>query len=536
MGGKGGADPEPTASPAGSGPVEWVPRFNPWLIAISVMLATFMEVLDTAVANVSLPHIAGSLSATPEEATWVLTSYLVSNAIVLPMTAWLGSQFGRKRFLIACIVVFTLASALCGAATSLGMLVMARILQGAGGGALQPIAQAVLMESFPPARRGTAMAAFAMGVIVAPILGPTLGGWITDNYSWRWVFYINLPVGAVAILMTHAFIEDPPYIRAARQRRVDYLGFGLMVAFLGTLQLVLDRGQEVDWFAAPWVRWCALISAAGFAAFVARELATDAPLVNLRVLADRNFAIGTALITVLGVVLYGTTALLPLFLQTLLGYPALQSGLAVSPRGLGALTASILVGRLIGRIDSRLLIGAGFGLAAGSGLVYSRMNLDIAQRDVVWTSVMNGFAGPLIFVPLTTTAMGTLGREQMGQGTGIFNLMRNIGASVGIAAVTTLLTRGTQAHQARLVTHLTPYDPAYQRWLEDARARLTPQVGSAAAESAALGLLYRTLVKQATLLSFLDCFRMLAVMAMACLPLVLLFRRVRARPTPAVVD
>ncbi len=249
---------------AGRGPrVEWVPRFNPWLIAISVMLATFMEVLDTAVANVSLPHIAGSLSATPEEATWVLTSYLVSNAIVLPMTAWLGSRFGRKRFLVACIVVFTVASALCGAATSLGMLVVARILQGAGGGALQPIAQAVLMESFPPARRGTAMAAFAMGVIVAPILGPTLGGWITDNYSWRWVFYINLPVGAVAILMVQAFIEDPPYIRAARQRRVDYLGFGFMVVFLGTLQLVLDKGQEVDWFAAPWVRWCALISVGG---------------------------------------------------------------------------------------------------------------------------------------------------------------------------------------------------------------------------------------------------------------------------------
>jgi DHA2 family multidrug resistance protein len=284
------------------------------------------------------------------------------------------------------------------------------------------------------------------------------------------------------------------------------------------------------------VRWCALISAAGFVAFIVRELTTDAPIVNLRVLANRNFAIGTALITVLGVVLYGTTALLPLFLQTLLGYPALQSGLAVSPRGLGALTASILVGRLIGRIDSRLLIGTGFGLAAGSALLYSRMTLDIAQRDVVWTSVLNGFAGPLIFVPLTTTAMGTLGREQMGQGTGIFNLMRNIGASVGIATVTTLLRRGSQAHQARLVTHLTPYDPAYQRWLGDARAYLAPRVGPAAAESAALGLLYRTLVKQATLLSFLESFRMLAVLAMACLPLVLLFRRVRARPTPAVVD
>jgi DHA2 family multidrug resistance protein len=524
------------ASPSAAAHAEWVPRFNPWLITFSVMLATFMEVLDTAVANVSLPHIAGSLSATPEEATWVLTSYLVSNAIVLPMTAWLGARFGRKRFLLTCIGVFTLASALCGAATSLGMLVVARILQGAGGGALQPIAQAVMMESFSPARRGTAMAAFSMGVIVAPILGPTLGGWITDNYSWRWVFYINLPVGVLAILMVQAFIEDPPYIREARQRRIDYLGFGFMVVFLGLLQLVLDKGQEVDWFAAPWVRWCSLLSAVGFVAFVVRELTTDAPIVNLRVLANRNFAIGTTLITALGIVIYGTTALLPLFLQTLMGYPALQSGLAVSPRGLGAMAASIMVGRLIGRVDSRVLIAAGFGVTAASALAYSRMNLDIAQRNVVWTSLMNGFAGPLMFVPLTTTAMGTLTRQQMGQGTGIFNLMRNIGASVGIATVTTLLTRGAQAHQARLVAHLTPYDPVYQRWLEDARARLAPQVGAAAADEAALGLLYRTLVRQATLLSFLDTFRLLSFLAMLCVPLVLLFRRVRTRPTPAVVD
>ena len=535
MEGKAGESPahEPSSPVAFA---EWTPRFNPWLIAVSVMLATFMEVLDTAVANVSLPHIAGSLSATPEEATWVLTSYLVSNAIVLPMTAWLGSRFGRKRFLMTCIVVFTLASALCGAATTLGMLVLARILQGAGGGALQPIAQAVLMESFPPARRGAAMAAFSMGVIVAPILGPTLGGWITDNYSWRWVFYINLPVGALAILMVQAFIEDPPYIQAGRQSRVDYLGFGFMVVFLGTLQLVLDKGQEVDWFAATWVRWCTLLSVAGFVAFVVRELTTDSPIVNLRVLGNRNFAIGTALITALGIVIYGTTAMLPLFLQTLLGYPALQSGLTVSPRGLGALTASIVVGRLIGRVDSRILIAAGFSVTAGSALVYSRMNLDIAQRNVVLTSLVNGFAGPLMFVPLTTTAMGTLTRQQMGQGTGIFNLMRNIGASVGIATITTLLTRGTQAHQARLVAHLTPYDPEYQRWLEEARAHLAPQVGSAAAGPAALGLLYRTLVRQATLLSFLDTFRLLSYLAMICVPLVLLFKRVRTRPTPVAVD
>jgi len=535
------AEPGGTGGPAGARPAdtaaaEWQPRVNPWLIAVSVMLATFMEVLDNTVANVSLPHIAGNLSVTPEEATWVLSSYLVANAIVLPMTAWLSSRFGRKRFLMVCIVLFTLASAACGAATSLGMLVVARILQGAGGGALQPIAQAVLLESFPPAKRGVAMATFSMGVIVAPIMGPTLGGWITDTYSWRWVFYINLPVGALAILMTQAFIEDPPYIRGQRTERVDYLGFALMVACLGTLQLMLDKGQEVDWFAAPWVRWCAVVSAVTFVAFVFRELSTDSPIVNLRVLTNRNFATGTVLMTMLGIVLYGTTAMLPLFLQTLLGYSAVQSGLAVSPRGLGALTASLIVGRVVGRVDSRFLMGAGFAVAAASAFTYSRMTLDIAQRDIAWTSVLNGFAGPLMFVPVTTMAMGTLPRAQMGQGTGIFNLMRNLGGSVGIAAVTTFLRRGAQAHQARLVNRLTPYDPAYQQWMEQTRKQLTPRLGTSAAEAGALGVMYRQLVRQATLLSFLDNFRLIGLLALVCLPLVLLFRRVRPRPVVTVVD
>jgi DHA2 family multidrug resistance protein len=520
---------EPLPGPPSREAMEWTPRANPWLIAVSVMLATFMEVLDTSVANVSLPHIAGSMSATPEEATWVLTSYLVSNAIVLPTTGWVGRRFGRKRFLITCILVFTAASAACGAATSLGTLIAARVLQGAGGGALQPIAQAVLMESFPPARRGAAMAFFAMGVIVAPILGPTLGGWITDTYSWRWVFYVNLPVGIVACLMAQTFIEDPPYIGGDRRGRIDYLGFGLMALCLGSLQVVLDKGQEADWFATGWIRWLTAVSAACLIAFVARELTTDQPVVDLRILTNRNFAVGTLLISVLGVLLYGTTAMLPLFLQTLLGYPALQSGLAVSPRGLGALAASVIAGRLVGRLDGRILMGVGFLLLAFSGVVFSRMTLEIGQSNVVWTAVLNGFATPLIFVPLTTIAMGTLRNEQIGNATGIFNLMRNTGASIGIAAMTTLLARGAQAHQAVLVSHLTPYDPAYQAWLDAARGQLAPQLGPAAAGNAALALLYRTLVRQATLLAFLDNFGRMAVLAACCVPLVLLFRRVRPR-------
>src|SRR5215831_13345164 len=303
-----------------SAPNEWTPTFNPWLIAASVMLATFMEVLDTSVANVALPHIAGNLSATPEEATWVLTSYLVSNAIVLPITGWLALYIGRKRLLTICIGVFTTASLLCGMAPSLSFLIIARIFQGIGGGALVPMSQAVLLESFPPEKRGVAMATFGMGVVVAPILGPTLGGWITDNYSWRWIFYINLPVGIFAALMTQAFVEDPPYVKNAKVERVDVLGFALLAIWLGTLQVVLDKGQQEDWFTSEWLRWFAVISLVCFLGFIVREYLTEHPIVDLRVLKNRNFGAGVLMITTLGAVLYGTTAALPIFLQTLMGY------------------------------------------------------------------------------------------------------------------------------------------------------------------------------------------------------------------------
>ena len=313
------------------------------------MLATVLEVLDTSVANVAVPHIAGNLSASTDEATWVLTSYLVSNAIVLPMTGWLCGFFGRKRFLIGCIACFTLASAACGAAGTLGFLVFARIAQGAAGGALQPLSQAILMESFPPAKRGMAMAVFGLGVVVAPIIGPVLGGWITDNYSWRWIFFINVPLGTLAVLMSQAFIEDPPYLREAHENRggsIDYIGFGVLALWLGTLQVILDRGQQDDWFNATWLCWASAISVVSLVFLIYRELRVEHPLVDIRVFANRNFAVGTLLMTVVGVVLYSTIALLPLFLQGLMGYPALNSGMAMSPRGVGAVCSLLVVGRI----------------------------------------------------------------------------------------------------------------------------------------------------------------------------------------------
>jgi DHA2 family multidrug resistance protein len=511
---------------------EWKPSFNPWLIAASVMLATFMEVLDTSVANVALPHISGNLSATTDEATWVLTSYLVSNAIILPATAWLTTYFGRKRFLITCIVIFTLASAMCGAATSLGMLIFARILQGAGGGALQPIAQSVLLESFPPEKRGSAMALYGLGVVVAPIIGPTLGGWITDNYSWRWIFYINIPIGALAIFMANAFVEDPPYLRNRKPGRIDYIGFGLMAVGLATLQLILDKGQEEDWFASNWIFAATVIAVAALIAFIIWELRAKEPIVNLRVFTNRNFAVGTVLIASVGVVLYGTTALLPLFLQTLLGYPAVQSGMAVSPRGFGSIISMLIVGRLIGKVDGRFLIMFGFAVLAYSTYMLSGVNLQIATSNVIWPNIISGFAMGFVFVPLTTMAMGTLSNEQMGNASGIYNLMRNTGGSIGIAMVTTFLARGAQVHQAAMVSHLTPYDPAFQQRMHQTAGALATQGNPAAVTQQAYGAVYGTLVKQSMLMSYTDNFRLLAFLCLLSIPTALLFKRVRARKGP----
>ncbi|HZL43311.1 MAG TPA: DHA2 family efflux MFS transporter permease subunit [Verrucomicrobiae bacterium] len=505
----------------------WHPSHNPWLIAVAVMAATFMEILDTSVANVSLPHIAGSLSVTPEEATWVLTSYLVSNAIVLPITGWLGLRFGRRRLLISCIAIFTFSSILCGMAPTLPFLIFARILQGIGGGAMQPIAQAVLLESFPPHKRGIAMATYGMGVIVAPILGPTLGGWITDNYSWRWIFYINVPVGVFAILMAQAFIEDPPYIRHARVERVDGIGFFYLALWLGAFQIILDKGQQEDWFASSWITWFAVISAASFVAFIARELRTAHPIVNLRILKNRNFASGLVLITCLGGVLYGTTAALPIFLQTLMGYPALESGYALSPRGLGAFVTTFIVGQLVGRIRNRVLMTTGFALLAVSSFWMGRINLGISVWNVIWPSVLNGIAISFIFVPLTTATMGHLRQDQMGNAAGIFNLMRNLGGSFGISMVTTLLARRAQVHQAYMVAHMTPYDPAYTERLMAAQNAFAAHAGPVQAHQQALGLLYNSLVQQSTLWAFVENFRLFGVLCLVCLPLVLLFKRVR---------
>src|SRR5579864_4433910 len=432
------------------------PAVNPWLIAVAVMLATFMEVLDTSIAAVALPYIAGSLSATNDEATWVLTSYLVANAIILPASSWFSLRFGRKRFLLFCIVLFTVSSFACGAATSLAMILMARALQGAGGGALQPLSQAILLETFPPQKRGMAMAVFALGVVVAPVLGPTLGGWLTDTYSWRWAFYINIPVGAFAIFMISRYVEDPSYIKDAKPGRFDGIGLGLLAIWLGCLQIILDKGQEDDWFGAVWIRWAALVLIASFFAFLLREFKHDKPLVDLRVFRHRNFAIGCLLIGLFGAAIYGLVTLLPLFYQELMGYTALAAGWAVSPRGVGAIIAMPMIGYLTAKIDNRLLIAFGFGLFAVTSIWFGQVNLGIGQWTFLWAVILSGFGSGCVFVPLSTTTMAFLRNEEIGNASGLYNLLRNVGGSIGISLVNTIVARHEQLHRSEMVHSLDP--------------------------------------------------------------------------------
>ncbi|HMK48475.1 MAG TPA: DHA2 family efflux MFS transporter permease subunit, partial [Thermodesulfovibrionales bacterium] len=494
------------AAAAAEAAKEWHPSSNPWLITVSVMLATFMEVLDTTIVTVAVPHIAGSLSSSNDEATWVLTSYLVSNAIVLPASGWLAVYFGRKRFLIGCILAFVISSIVSGLALNLNMLVMARVVQGLGGGALQPVSQAILLESFPPEKRGMAMAAFAFGVVVAPIAGPTLGGWFTDNYSWRWAFYINFPVGVLAIVMIHAFVEDPPYIRSSKPGRIDIVGFVLMAVSLATLQVILDKGQRDDWFEAAWIRWFAAASAISMILFIFWELHVREPIVNLKVFLNRNFAVGTFLIGAVGLALYSAITLIPLFLQTLMGYTALESGLAVSTRGIGAMLAMPLVGFMTGKVDFRKLIGTGFFILAVSLWFISGLSLEISIWHIAVPSVLTGVGLSMMFVPLATVAMGTLLQKDIGNASGVFNLMRNVGGSVGISFLITYLTRHAQVNQAMLVSHLTPWDPAYQNYFQRVQNYFQAHLGPSEAYRQAQIFIHNTLLQQSQLMAFVESF------------------------------
>jgi len=501
------------------------PAINPWIIAISVMLGTFMEVLDTTVVNVSLQHIAGSLSVTPEEATWVLTSYLVANAIVLPLTGWLGNYFGRRNVLLASVGGFTFFSFLCGIAPNLPSLIVFRIFQGATGGGLQPLSQAILMEAFPPEKRAKAMAFWALGIVVAPMLGPVLGGWITDSYSWRWLFYINIPIGAMAIIMATMFIHDPPYIKRG-EGGIDYWGIGYLALGIGALQIMLDKGQEEDWFGSHFILILFVLCVVGFVFFIIRELTTEHPVVNLRIFKNRTYATGVFLMTVLGFVLYGSTVLLPLWLQTLMGYPALQAGMAMLPRGLGSFLFMPIVGILMGKIEARKLLAAGLMIASFSIYQLSKLNLNAGYWDIFWPQLLQGTSMGLLFVPLTTITNGLIPKEQMGNATSLFNLMRNIGASIGIASVTTISARHSQAHMHDLAANVNQYSPATQSMLQAMKqAFIARGMDMVTATQQAFAGVFGMVQRQAAMMAYIDTFFLLAVMFIACLPLILLMKK-----------
>jgi DHA2 family multidrug resistance protein len=506
------------------------PTTSPWLIAISVMLATFMEVLDTSIASVALPYIAGSLSATNDEATWVLTSYLVANAIILPASTWFSLRFGRKRFLVTCIMIFTVASFACGAATSLWMILLARAVQGAGGGALQPLSQSILLESFPPEKRGSALAVFALGVVVAPVLGPTLGGYLTDTYSWRWAFYINIPIGILAVLLILRFVEDPPYIKNAKPGRIDAIGLGLLAVWLGALQIILDKGQEDDWFGATWIRWTSAVLAISFVAFIVRELVAKKPLVDLRVFRYRNFRIGCILIGIFGGALYGLITLLPLFYQELLGYTAYAAGWAVSPRGVGAIIAVPIIGVLTAKVDNRWLIAIGFALFGISGLWFGEVNLAISQWSFLWAIIISGFGSGSVFVPLSATSVAGLANEEIGNASGLYNLFRNVGGSIGISLVNTIVARHEQLHHNELLHSLTPSTHNFQQQVTQlAQYLYTQGYGPVESVQKAYALIGVELTQQARLWSYVDDFRYLALTCFACIPIVFLLKKTVGR-------
>jgi MFS transporter, DHA2 family, multidrug resistance protein len=493
-----------------------------WIIALAVVLPTLLEVIDTSVVNVSLDHIRGALSAGIDEATWTITAYLVSNAIIIPLTGWLSRVFGRKRYLLFSVSLFTVSSFLCGSATTLTALVFFRIIQGIGGGALQPISQAILLEAFPPAEYGMAMALFGVGVMFGPIVGPVLGGWITDNWSWNWIFYINIPIGIISVLMIMFFIQDPPYLKRIKEK-IDYLGLSLIVVGIGCLQVILDKGQRLDWFSSQFIIRLAIMSLVCLVTFIFWELKRTDPILNLRQLKNVSFSSANLIQGITFFVLFGSILLLPLFVQQLLGYNAFLSGMVLAPGGLATLVSMPLSGKLIQKFNPKAILATGLAITTYSVFTMSRFNAYIDFNTVAFSRIIMGFGMGMVFVPLTSLAFSTIKKEEMGNATSIFGVVRNIAGSFGIAIMTTLLTRRAQFHQFRLSEQLNPFDQHYQLGVNKAIAMLGYKTG-AGTVSAANGVIYQQLAKQSTLFAFTDAFYFSTLLMLCVIPIVFLLK------------
>jgi MFS transporter, DHA2 family, multidrug resistance protein len=493
----------------------WVPKANPWLIAFVVSLAAFMEVLDTSIANVALPHIAGNLGASSDESTWVLTSYLVSNAIVLPITGWLVSLVGRKRFFILCIVLFTASSLLCGMAPTLAFLLFSRVVQGVGGGGLQPMAQAILADTFPPKKRGLAFSVYGMTAIVAPAIGPTLGGWITDSYSWRWIFLMNLPVGILAILLVLRFVDDPPFLKRTtiHESKIDYFGFGLLAVGVGFLQIVLDKGQEDDWFGSHFITTLSIIAVVCLVALVIWELRVRHPILDLRLFKNVNFATASVMMLMVGAASFSTTVLVPQYLQNLMGYTAEKAGMVLSLAAVLLLIELPVVGQLTARIQARYLIAFGWAMLT-LAMFYStrRLDLEMSFSSASWLRIAQYLPMGFIFIPATMVAYIGLPQEKSNAIAGLINFVRNIGASAGTSAVTTILARRSQVHQVMLSNYTAMGDRMFQSTSRGLTGSMQNAMG-ADARRHAYGSLYRSMISQASTLSYIDAFWLLGVAA-----------------------
>ena len=508
---------------------------NKWIITLTVMLPTLIEIVDTSVVNVALDHIRGSLSAGIDESTWTITSYLVSNAIIIPMTGWLSRMFGRKRYLIFSIALFTASSLLCGAAWSLQSLIVFRILQGIGGGALQPISQSILLETFPPRQHGIAMAAFGVGIMFGPIIGPLLGGWITDNWSWHWIFYINIPIGIISIFMTMAFIQDPPYMQRLKMK-IDYWGLALLAVGLGCLQIVLDKGQQDNWFDSDFIVVLSIISATTLISFVLVELFfAEHPIVNLRTFRNISFSTGCMVMFIGFFNLFASIVLLPIYLQTLMGYTSYLAGFVLGPGGIATLISLPIAGKLVTKVNAKALLCFGIVVNAYATYLMSNFTLNADFATVIWPRVVLGIGMGFFFIPLTTLTMSSISKEDMGNASGIYNLVRNLGGSFGVAFVTTILARRAQYHQAHLVEGLTPYNFSYQSAVQQGTQALQSRgLEGAQAQQGSLANIYHELLRQASMLSFNDAFHLVCIIMLCVLPLVYLMRAGKASAPPGM--
>ena len=506
----------------------WKPKHNPWLVALTVTLATFMEVLDTSIANVALPHMAGSLGASQEEATWVLTSYLVSSAIVLPISGWLATRYGRKRFYMTCVVMFTVCSFLCGIAQSLPMLILARILQGAGGGGLAPSEQAILADTFPVSKRGQAFAVYGMAVVVAPAIGPTLGGWITDNFNWHWIFFINIPIGILSIILSNRMVEDPPYLKEERKKvgRVDTVGLGLITLGVGCLEFVLDKGQEKDWFGDTKITTFFILAMCTLVAFVIWEWNHEDPIVDLKLLKVRNFGTAIFLQFILGMVLFGSTVLIPQFLQVLMGYTAERAGMALSPAGFLMMLMMPIAGRLIGKMDARLLVSIGYAVTALGLYNLTRLDLQTSFGSIVLWRMFQVSGLAFVFIPISTLNYIGVPFNKNNQISSFSNFSRNLGGSVGTAMLTTFLQRTQQVHQSTLGANIVAGSERYSQFIDNTKHSLM-QLGQTSdqASQTAVGHAYQMLLQQSSMLSYMNAFWLLSVIIACLIPLPFIMRK-----------